>query len=170
MIVEYTQTSRYTGLTFRVRCVNVALVRDEPYPPGGQLRVLYNAHGQQVSGPHLAEISKWCETAEPDDDIAAECAARILAGARRVSLAQLADEYRALGYRFDRSADCSHLARYMTGDRAGKTYKACGLRPVQIDDGLAAWHVDARRDANFQSLQALRDQVFAVHAGRIYEV
>lgn len=103
-------------------------------------------------------------------DLADEVAYRLTIGGKQVTLETLAEELKAIGYRLDRSMDCKHVARYMTGDRAGKTYPACGLRPVQIDDGIAWCHVDARRDANFNALKAIRDTLFAVSGGCLMEI
>lgn len=91
-------------------------------------------------------------------------------GARQVSVAQFKAEFAALGYSFDASGACKSVARYMSGPRAGETYPANSWRPVQSDDGLCAWHVDARRDEKFKAMQKLRNEIFAVHAGYIIEV
>lgn len=99
-----------------------------------------------------------------------EATRRIVSGARQVSVAQFKAEFAALGYRFDASMACKSLARYMTGPRAGETYPSNSWYPIQADDGLSAFHVDARRDYNFKALQNLRNEIFAVHAGYIIEV
>jgi hypothetical protein len=65
---------------------------------------------------------------------------------------------------------CKSLARYMTGPYAGETYPANSWCPIQADNGLSAFNVDARRDANFKALQKLRNDIFAVYAGFIIEV
>ena len=92
-------------------------------------------------------------------------------GQRHVSLEKLIEEYAALGYRFDRSMDCIGRAEHLTGPMAGTSYVANSLYPVQIDNGLSAWHVDARRDTNYTKLQALRNEIFATDKlGRFIEV
>ncbi len=88
----------------------------------------------------------------------------------QVTLTQLSKRLRAIGYRLDRSMDCRAPARYMTGERAGQSYPALSLRPVQIDNGLSWSHVDARRDANFEALKRLRDSCYAVVRGAIAEL
>lgn len=99
-----------------------------------------------------------------------EATRRIASGARQLSVAQFKAEFAALGYRFDAGMACKSLARYMTGPRAGETYPANSWHPVQADNGLSAWNVDARRDDNFKALQKLRNEIFVVHAGYIIEV
>lgn len=99
-----------------------------------------------------------------------EATRRIAYGARRVSVAQFKAEFAALGYRFDASMACKSLARYVSGPCAGETYPANSWYPIQADDGLSAFHVDARRDENFKAMQVLRGEIFAVHAGYIIEV
>lgn len=96
---------------------------------------------------------------------------RIQHGQTRCTIHGLEQLYRALGYRFDRSLDCRGAASYMTGPRAGISYPCLTLYPVQIDNGLSAFHVDARRDAQFLALQTMRNTHFAVCAqGAIVEV
>ena len=99
-----------------------------------------------------------------------EISARLASGARQLSMAEMAAEYRALGYKFNRALDCRSIARYISGEREGQSYPCLSLYPVQISDGISAWNVDARRDDNFKALQQLRDEVFAVSRGAIAEV
>ncbi len=99
-----------------------------------------------------------------------EATRRVAYGARQVSATQFKAEFAALGYRFDATMACKSLARHMTGPYAGETYPANSWHPVQADDGLSAWNVNARRDDNFKALQKLRNDIFAVHAGYIIEV
>lgn len=103
-------------------------------------------------------------------DAQTEALHRVKSGTRQLSLAQFKAEFAALGYRFDASMACKSVARYVTGPRAGETYPANSWYPVQSDDGLSAWNVDARRDDKFKALQKLRNDVFAVHAGYVIEV
>jgi hypothetical protein len=107
-----------------------------------------------------------------DEALAAEIAYKLANGSRQVTLEQIDAELRAIGYRLDRSGDCPSLNRYSSGARAGHSYPAVNLRVVQASDGLSAFHVDARRDARFYALQAMRstEALFAVHRGRIYEL
>lgn len=60
MKVAYTTTCKYTGLVFR-NIAECARWQDEPYPPGGTLRVFYNEAGQIVGGPLLEEVSDFKE-------------------------------------------------------------------------------------------------------------
>jgi hypothetical protein len=106
----------------------------------------------------------------PDEALAAEVAYKCSNGSRQVTLKQIDAALRAIGYRLDRSGDCHSRNRYLSGPRAGHSYPAVNLQVVQASDGLSAMHVDARRDARFEALQAMRftEALFAVHRGRIY--
>jgi hypothetical protein len=108
----------------------------------------------------------------PDEALAAEVAYKRSHGALQVTLKQIDAALRAIGYRLDRGGDRPGLNRYLSGPRAGHSYPAVNLRVVQASDGLSAMHVDARRDARFDALQAMRltEALFAVHRGRIYEL
>ena len=104
------------------------------------------------------------------DTLENEIAHRLSQGYRQVSFEQFKTEYAAIGYTFDRTSDVRSIARYMTGERAGQSYPYLGLYPVQIDNRLSAWNVDARRDDNYQAFRALRHSLFAIVQGRIVEV
>mgnify|MGYP000432121308 CR=1 FL=1 len=95
---------------------------------------------------------------------------RLAQGWRQVPFEQFKAEYAAIGYTFDRSCDVRSIARYMTGEQAGQSYPYLGLYPVQADDKVSVWNVDARRDAKYEAFRALRNSVFAVSRGRIVEV
>lgn len=86
----------------------------------------------------------------------------IAEGLRQVTLATMKEELAQLGYRLDRSMDCASIATHMTGDRTGDRYPALALYPREMDSGLSAWNVDARRDANYKRLQQYRLDVFAI--------
>ena len=95
---------------------------------------------------------------------------RLAQGWRQVSFDQFKAEYAAIGYTFDRSSDVRSIARYITGKQAGQSYPYLSLYPVQADDKVSAWNVNARRDANYEAFKALRNSLFAVVQGRIVEV
>jgi hypothetical protein len=59
MTVTYTKGCKRTGLIFRIRYSGVATIRDEPYPPGGALRVLRDVQGKILAGPSLDDILSW---------------------------------------------------------------------------------------------------------------
>ena len=99
-----------------------------------------------------------------------EVAYRLSQGWRQVSFKQFKAEYAAIGYTFDRSSDVRSIARYITGEQAGQSYPYLGLYPVQADDKVSAWNVNARRDANYEAFKVLRNSLFAVVQGRIVEV
>ena len=91
-------------------------------------------------------------------------------GQECLSMPEYLARYAAIGYRFDRSCDARSIARYMTGDRAGQSYPCLSLYPVQADNGLSAWNVEARRDSNYQAFRALRATIFSVSQGAIVEI
>ena len=104
------------------------------------------------------------------DTLENEIAYRLAQGYRQVSFEQFKAEYAAIGYTFDRKDDVRSIARYMTGERAGQSYPYLGLYPIQTDNRLSAWNVDARRDDNYQAFRVLRHSLFAIIQGRIVEV
>ncbi len=104
------------------------------------------------------------------DTLENEIAHRLSQGYRQVSFEQFKTEYATIGYTFDRSSDVRSIARYMTGERAGQSYPYLGLYPVQVDDRVSAWNVDARRDSNWEQFKVLRNTLFAVTQGRIVEL
>jgi hypothetical protein len=57
MRIEYAYKCAHTGLTFRCALDGVASWTDEPYPPGGSLRVMRNAAGQIIAGPMVEELT-----------------------------------------------------------------------------------------------------------------
>lgn len=99
-----------------------------------------------------------------------EVSHRLARGWNHVSFEQFKAEYAAIGYTFDRSCDTQGIARYMSGERAGASYPCLTLYPVQTDDKVSAWNVNARRDANYEAFKVLRNSIFAVSRGRIVEV
>ena len=101
-----------------------------------------------------------------------ELAWRASKGLYPVTIQTINERLKALGYRLDRSMDCRSLSRYMTGERAGKSYPCVSTYQVEIDTGLSAYNVDSRRDDNHKALQALRmsGECFAVSCGAILEL
>ena len=95
---------------------------------------------------------------------------RLSQGWRQVPFEQFKAEYAAIGYTFDRSCDTQGMARYVSGERAGLSYPCLTLYPVQADDKVSVWNVNARRDTNYESFRALRNSLFTVVQGRIVEI
>ena len=95
---------------------------------------------------------------------------RTAQGQRQLTIAQYLYEYATIGYTFDRSCDTQGIARYMSGGRAGNSYPCLTLYPIQSDDKVSAWNVNARRDANYEAFRMLRNSIFTVSMGRIVEV
>lgn len=48
-----------SGEVSRQTIHGAAFVIDEPYPPGGMLRVIYDAAGRILAGPPVDEILSW---------------------------------------------------------------------------------------------------------------
>lgn len=101
------------------------------------------------------------------DMLAAEIAFRETIGAKRVTIAEMDRQFRALGYRLDRDRDCYSLARYID---SGRAYPSISTGAKEIDSGLQYCNADARRDENFRAFQKLRGEIFAVTRGAILEV
>ena len=59
--IDYTYLCSYTGRIYKCRTYNVSTWADEPYPPGGMLRVMRNSYGQIVAGPMVSELISWNE-------------------------------------------------------------------------------------------------------------
>ena len=45
--------------SYRVKIENVATVTDEPYAPGGMLRVMRDKEGRILAGPLVSELTSW---------------------------------------------------------------------------------------------------------------
>ena len=84
----------------------------------------------------------------------------------------MVETLRAMGYCMDRTMDCASVATWRTGPGAGESYPCISTGLREIDTGLSAFNVDARRDANFAALQALRfsGELFAIVRGSILEI
>ena len=102
-----------------------------------------------------------------DARLLAEIRFRKQLGEEHVTLAQMAQRIRPLGYRFERSSDCRCNAQYMTGEHAGRTYPHLSLDVVESDTGHSWANIAARRDSNWESLKAMRDTMFAVVRGHV---
>jgi hypothetical protein len=59
MIATYTVKTPYA--TYRGKIIFHSW-EDEPYPPGGFLRVMRDETGRIVAGPLVSEIVEWVET------------------------------------------------------------------------------------------------------------
>jgi len=90
-------------------------------------------------------------------------------GCERLTVTGMGERFRALGYRLDRSADCWCMAKYITGSYAGETHPCITCGVVELDTGRSAFHFESRRDANFEAMQQLRQDVFAVTRRAILE-
>lgn len=104
--------------------------------------------------------------------LANELAARAADGWHPVTLREIKRQLRDLGYALDRTLDCRSTAQIMTGPRAGKTYPTLSTGIKEADTGRSAFHGEARRDARFRAMQALRFEVglYAVLGGAIMDL
>lgn len=89
------------------------------------------------------------------------------AGMRQVTLRELDAELKALGYQraLDMRASC--IAKNMD---TGNTYPCVTYGVSEVDTGMSAFHVNARRDERFKALQELRRWTFVVQRGAIVGV
>lgn len=101
-----------------------------------------------------------------------ELARRAAHGLFPRTIKQVSEALAFIGYKLDRSLDCSHVARIISGDGEGNTYPATSTSIKESDTGLSFSNVDARRDQNFKALQAMRLEgiLFAVVNGKILEI
>lgn len=129
----------------------------------------WNPHFTVAEAEHQISQAKIAVQSHKSSPLGEEVDARLELGASQITIKQFVRELKALGYKFDRRHDCHSRSRYLTGPRAGCSYPACNMYPVQIDDGKSAWNHDARRDVQFEALQALRNNVFAVSKGVLFE-
>lgn len=104
------------------------------------------------------------------EQLKAELEERRALGLKPVSLIQMKDTLKQLGYRLDRTMDCPHMARYMSGPSAGRAYPAISTRVREIDTGKTAEHFEARRDGNYEKLRDMRQSLFTVLRGAILEI
>ena len=101
-----------------------------------------------------------------------ELADRAAKGFHPVTVAQMNDTLKSIGYELNRERDCYSSNRYMTGPRAGQSYPAINTGVRECDTKLEFCNVDARRDENFTTLQSWRLEcsLFAVVRGCILEI
>lgn len=101
-----------------------------------------------------------------------ELAERAKDGHKPITVKELDSTLRSLGYRLDRDRDCRCNSQWMTGPRAGQTYPCITTGVRELDTGLSAHHVDARRDEKYATLQQMRlnQSHFAVVKGSILEI
>lgn len=103
------------------------------------------------------------------EDVAKEVESRLKKGNICVPIDVLHEKVKAIGYRFEKGMNCYGVSRYMTGEDAGRSYPANNLYPVQADNGVSAFSIDARRDANYEALKEIRHSFFAVSNGCLVE-
>lgn len=63
--VIYQYRCSRTKLEFRCKIENVSTITEEPYPPGGFLRVCRDFENKLLCGPLVSEITSWKEIDQP---------------------------------------------------------------------------------------------------------
>lgn len=109
----------------------------------------------------LVELYIWDEKT----DLEKEVIEMIRAGMAQVSYRELVSRLDALGYKI---AGGPMSFDYFNGSNKYH-YPARSCHVVEKDSGLSFANIGARRDSNFQALQAMRKTVFAVSRGRLVE-
>jgi hypothetical protein len=94
---------------------------------------------------------------------------KVAEGKKRCTIAKLESLYNDLGYGFARSHDCRSIAQHITGPYAGASYPVLTLYIIQLDNRQSAFHIESRRDSNFEAMQQLRKTYFAVAPSHIVE-
>lgn len=89
-------------------------------------------------------------------------------GSKRLTIAGIARQLKAIGYRLNRSMDCRSICQRSTGE----TYPTITTGIVEADTGLSFANVNARRDANFRALQDMRynETFYAIHKDAIFSL
>ncbi len=101
----------------------------------------------------------------------AEVKRRVADGFPPWTMAAIIRHLATLGYKLDRSMDARSQHRYLTGKWAGLSHPGITTGIREADTGLTFCNIHARRDANFQALQAIRGgAVYAVVRGHIFEL
>jgi hypothetical protein len=85
------------------------------------------------------------------------------AGMEWISIPELDARLETLGYRRDPDSRCVCVTKNLT---TGNTYPCVTWDVQEIDTGMSAFHVNARRDERFRKLQELRFNTFAVLGGK----
>jgi hypothetical protein len=106
------------------------------------------------------------------DGLQEELACRLSRGHKPTTVLDMSAQLKAMGYRLDRSMDCKHRSRIMSGPCAGQSFPAVSTGVREIDSGKTFANVDAQRDSSFKALQAIRfeNSLFAVVNGHILDI
>jgi len=102
--------------------------------------------------------------------LAAELARRLADGWEPITLQEIKRQLSALGYKLDRTMDCRCNAVYQSGKWAGESHPCLTTGIKEADTGMSFCNDQARRDKNFQTLQALRRELYAVVGHYILEL
>lgn len=87
----------------------------------------------------------------------------------KVAFSELEKMLFAIGYRFDRRNDCTSVSKIMTGEDAGESYPTLTLYPIQTDNKISAYNINARRDDNYRALLAIRANFYSIHNNHVCE-
>jgi hypothetical protein len=131
---------------------------------------LLEANGQRYGYLHQAAASNTAAVGERYVDGSGGLVplSKLRPEASCVPLPVMKDLFRQLGYTIGRE-QVDGMARMMTGPCAGISYAVRTLTVHEADTGMSAFHVDARRDAAFQRMQALRGEVYSLVGHRLIE-
>lgn len=91
--------------------------------------------------------------------------ALVAAGMQEITAEELEARIMALGYRFCSACSFNYMSRHN-----GRPYSARSVSYIDIESGLGYAHVQARRDARFEQLQALRNALFVFKGGRVWKL
>lgn len=112
-----------------------------------------------------ADLKAYAIRGPYSDDTELEAFVMLHCGMDLISVDCLSNALDALGYAIDRKMSFNY---FNTGNE--RHYKARSIYIIEKDTRLSFAHVEAKRDKNFKSLQALRFGTFCFSAGRIWEL
>lgn len=128
-------------------------------------------------GADMARLQVWdalagCYVSAEAGGLGDELTSRAAMGLFPLTIAQIEARLNAVGFTLDRSEDCPHLARWMTGEGAGRSYPAVSTGIKHIDSGAGFSNVALPEGARLAELQELRrsGELFAVVRGAILEL
>lgn len=128
-------------------------------------------------GADMARLQVWdalagCYVSAESGGLGDELTSRAANGLFPLTVTQIEARLNAIGFTLDRSEDCSHVARWMTGEGAGRSYPAISTGISHIESGAGFSNVALPKEARLEELQELRKsgELFAVVRGAIFEI
>ena len=92
-----------------------------------------------------------------------------------VTLGEMEVRFRELGYRLGKESwqRCHSTGTIVQStshpEAVGFSYPSVSLMLFEADTGRSAFHVESRRDANFEAMQELRGSTVAIVRGAVYQ-